>query len=303
MLAPTSTGDRSILRQRRALSTANPAARRRELASRLRQLRVERGLTVEEVANQLLCSPPKISRVETGARPANMRDIRDLASVYHLSNDEMQFLMSLAREARQPGWWEQYYDPTLSQYVGLEQEATSIISFSRYSVPALLQTREYARAILENSARRYDRDKIDGQAGVLIRRQELLKQPSLRYTAFLDEAVLHRQVGGAERMYAQLEKLSNILTNSGLAVHILPFTAGIYSVVESNFQFLEFDDIAQQPPLLFIEGAFGNGTLNRPNEIEVLRRESENLRQIALSTRQSADLITSIMSTYGRWRP
>ena len=88
----------------------SPTLRRRELASQLRDLRKQSGRTVEEVARELLCSPPKISRIETGVRPASLRDVRDLCTIYGVDDSLRARLMTLAREAKQQGWWNRYED-------------------------------------------------------------------------------------------------------------------------------------------------------------------------------------------------
>src|SRR4051794_24823846 len=87
---------------------ANPTVQRRILASRLRSLREASGLTIEEVAARLLCSPSKISRLETGARRATLGDVRDLALLYQTSAPETGELMTLVREASQRDWWDAY---------------------------------------------------------------------------------------------------------------------------------------------------------------------------------------------------
>lgn len=274
----------------------NPAARRRELASRLRELRLQQGLTVEQVADQILCSSPKISRMETGVRSASPRDIRDLAHLYQASPEESQFLLELARQARQSGWWTQYYNSTYAQYVGLEQDAAEIVSYSSCYIPALLQTREYAQSVHENSIRRSHGKNGEGYAEAIIRRQEVFAQNStLRYSAFLDETALRRQVGDAEIMRAQLGKLLEAEEKLPVSIQVLPFNAGSYSIIESNFYFLQFGDPEQQKPLVFIEGCFGDVVIERSSDLEILQAIIRDLRRVALSVRRSLSFIRKIM--------
>ena len=130
------TGARSIGRKRPPVPearrpTGSPTVRRRELGALLRSLRTERGLTVEQVAGELLCSPSKVSRLETGQRGATQRDVRDLCDLYGVTDPaEREQLMTLAREGKQQGWWQSFSVPLPHMiYVGLEQEAASLSVF------------------------------------------------------------------------------------------------------------------------------------------------------------------------------
>ncbi len=117
------------------MSGTSPVARQHELGTRLRALRNERGMTVEEVAAELLCSTTKISRLETAARRPSLRDVRDLCMLYEIDEQTSRELMSLAREAREPGWWTEYPDLNLDPLIGLEQEAVAITCYSINYIP------------------------------------------------------------------------------------------------------------------------------------------------------------------------
>src|SRR5215472_8036497 len=176
---------------------ANPTLRQRELGIRLRELRTALGLTVEQVGAELLCSATKISRLETGARRPSLRDVRDLCGIYDVGEPVATELMNLARDARQQGWWTQYEDLNLDPYIGLEQEAAAITCYSMYYMPALLQTKEYAETIIKDIAPKIDPAVHQQRVEVRMRRQELLEAANRpRYRVLLDEAVLHRPIGG-----------------------------------------------------------------------------------------------------------
>lgn len=273
---------------------ANPTVRQRQLGARLRQLRTGLGRTVEDVAGELLCHATKISRLETGARPANLRDVRDLCRIYGVSEQETQALMDLARQAREPGWWTQYEDLDLSPYIGFEQDATAITSFSMYWVPALLQTPDYARAIITGIARKIDPAILQQRLDVRLRRQQLLDQPKPpRYRALLDEAVLHRQVGGASVMGEQLGKVLQLVQEEKVTIQVIPFEAGAHASADSNFEFLEFGDKAL-PSIVFVEGIYSNLYQERPAEVTRYREAIEYLRDESLTPRESVNLITNI---------
>ena len=179
------------------MADLSPTIRQRELGMRLREFRTEKGLTVEEVAKELLCSPTKISRAETGARRATLRDVRDLCQLYGVDAATSAELMNLAREARQQGWWTKYDDLKITPFIGMEQSASAITCFGMYFVPALLQTEDYAREIIKGIAPKIEGDILDQRVEARMIRQKLLYQAKPpKYRALLDEAVLHRQVGG-----------------------------------------------------------------------------------------------------------
>src|ERR1700743_3049981 len=127
-------------------SPGSPTVRRRELGAMLRALRNERGLTVDQVAAELLCSPSKVSRLETGQRGATLRDVRDLCDLYGVTEAaDRERLMTLAREGKQQGWW-QSYDLDYATYVGLEEAAVALTYFQSSIVPGILQTSGTPRA-------------------------------------------------------------------------------------------------------------------------------------------------------------
>jgi transcriptional regulator with XRE-family HTH domain len=156
----------------------SPTVRQRELGIRLRELRRGRGLTVEDVSQKLLCSATKISRLETGARRPSFRDVRDLCDLYEVDEATKDEFMTLAREARQQGWWTKYDDLKLDPYIGLEQVATAITSYTMYYVPALLQTEEYASAIIKAIAPKIDPGILQQRVEARMRRQQ---PPSFGY--------------------------------------------------------------------------------------------------------------------------
>ena len=156
------------------MSGTSPTVRQRELGKRLREIRNQHGLTVEDVAERLLCSATKISRLETGARRPSLRDVRDLCALYDVDESSSAELMSLARGAREQVWWTQYTDLKLDPLLGLEQDAAAITNYTMYYIPALLQTEEYTRAIIRAIAPKMDPDIYQQRVEVRMRRQLLV---------------------------------------------------------------------------------------------------------------------------------
>jgi transcriptional regulator with XRE-family HTH domain len=280
---------------------ASPTLRQRELGARLRQLRNDHGLTVEDVANKLLCSPAKISRVETGARRQSLRDVRDLCDLYGVDEQHSAELMAIAREARKQGWWMQYDDLKLDPLIGLEQDATSITAYTMYWLPALLQTEDYARAIIKAIAPKMDPKIHEQRVEVRLRRQQVLdrqdpERPTpLRYRVLLDEAALHRPVGGPAVMAAQLEKVLEREQSGKVKVQVIPFEVGGHAAADSNFVLIEFDEPFSA---VFVEGLVTNTYQERKADLDRYREAIEYLRDAALSPKDSVKLIAEMRKVY-----
>jgi transcriptional regulator with XRE-family HTH domain len=276
----------------------SPTVRQRELGKQLRDLRGQHDLTVEDVAEKLLCSATKISRLETGARRPSLRDVRDLCTLYGVDDATSAALMSLARGAREQGWWTKYEDLKLDPLIGLEQEATAITCYSMYYVPALLQTPDYAAAIIRAIAPKMDPQILQQRVEARLRRQQLLDGPNPpRYRVLLDESVLQRPVGGAALMTAQLDKIFETVRRDRVTVQIIPFDIGAHAAADGYFILLDFDGPNLQP-VVFLEGLTGIHYLERKDEIDRYREAVEYLRDSALSPRDSLLLMTRRREAY-----
>jgi len=280
-------------------SGGSPTIRRRELGALLRKLRTDRGLTAEEVTASLLFSPTKLSRIETGQSGASARDIRDLCDLFDVTDPaERENLMTLAREGKQRGWWQHYALP-YATYVGLEDEADSIDIYLSAVVPALLQTEEYARAMLQTEIPPFSPQEVGLRVQARLTRQALLAQEErgLQYHAVLDEAALRRKVGGPSVMAAQLRRLAEAARQPNVTVQVIPFDIGAHPAMESDFCILTFE----QPivsDVVYIEGLVGNIYLEKPADIERYRRIFSHLQAIALNRSDSISLITKLSTSY-----
>lgn len=133
-------------------TNVNPTVRRRRLGQELRRLRELKGMTAEEVAERLLVSQSKISRLENGRRSISQRDVRDLCGVYEVEDHRIvDSLMQMAKDSRQQGWWHAFGDIPYSVYIGLETDAESLRVYEPQVVPGLLQTRSYAEALINGA--------------------------------------------------------------------------------------------------------------------------------------------------------
>jgi len=280
--------------------SGSPTLRRRELGAKLRALRNERGLTVDQVSERLLCSPSKVSRMETGQRGATARDIRDLCELYEVANpDERARLARLAVEGKQQGWWQSYELVDLATYVGLEEAATAIRSFKSTTVPGLLQTAPYARVIHESAALDFSSERIDQFVQArMARQQALTKESPLQLWAVLDEPVLHRLVGGYRVMRDQLRQLAEVAEMPNVTIQIVPFSIGAHPAMESSFDILDLGTVA--PSVVYVEGMAGNTYLERAQDLERYEKAFEILRGAALGPQESLELITETAVRYNR---
>jgi len=271
----------------------NPTARQRELGARLRGLRNEHNMTVEEVAEKLLCSATKISRLETGARRPSLRDVRDLCELYEVNERTSTELMSVAREARVAGWWAQYEDLNLDPLIGLEEVAKTITCYSMHYMPGLLQTQDYAQGIIEIVAPKMDPYIVQQRVEARMRRQQLLKRDERpQYNVLLDENVIRRGVGQSAAIRAQLDKVLETVRAGNAKIQVIPFSAGAYATADGYFVLLEFKETRDLTPVVYIEGLAGNQYLDRKVDIARYREVIDYLYARALSPQESAKLIS-----------
>jgi hypothetical protein len=240
--------------------------------------------------------------METGHGIATRRDIRDLCDLYDVTDKAQRERMSrLALEGKKQGWWESY-DLDFDTYVGLENEATELRYYQSTIVPGLLQTTDYARAMLDVTIPKLTLDRIDQLLEVKLTRQSVLRRElPLSLWAVVDEAALHRIVGGCEVMAAQLDRLVNVSGDPNVTMQVIPYEAGAHPAMDSTFNILDFAGAV--PSVVYVEGLSGWRYLERPAEIEKYQQVFDILRELALSPQESIDLIAKMSEGYKLSRP
>ena len=272
--------------------------RRRELAAQLRTLRTDAGFSVEYVAEQLLCSPSKISRLETAQRRASPRDIRDLCDLYQVSSAQREYLTSLGQESARKAWW-QPFDLPYATYVGLESAALVISDFEPGVFPGLLQTPAYARAVHEGAFERLSPEAIDQQIEVRLTRQQILVRddpPPPRLAAIVDEAVLHRGIGGPDVMAEQIQHVIESVQRDNVEVQVMPYSIGAHPALDSTFILLEIPPPV--PDVVYVEGLVGQVYVQRPKEVERYKQIFARLRALSLDSKESAKFLNKILKSY-----
>ena len=283
-------------------ASINPTVRRRRLGAKLRELREERKLTAEDVAQQLLVSQSKISRLENGRRAISQRDVRDLCRVYSVTDEKLiDALMTMARESRQRGWWHAFGDVPYSVYIGLEANAISARNYESLFVPGMLQTREYAAAVIEGIQPEALPEQNEKRIEIRMRRQEVMSDPDkpLRMWAVLDEAVLHREVGGPQVMREQLEQLIALSQQSHITVQVLPYSIGAHPGMSGTFSILEFEDEADAT-IVYLEGVTSDLYLEKEADVKTYSTLYEHLRAMALGPEQTRELIDRVAKDFAR---
>jgi transcriptional regulator with XRE-family HTH domain len=251
----------------------SPTVRRRRLRYELRRLREQRGLTIEQVSDASGgdLKPSTISRWETGDRSVRPTDLRLLLDIYDIGGEQREMLLTLAREARERGWWQSYGSaiPDWFQvYVGLEAEASSIHVYESELVHGLLQTADYYRAFLRTAPAAGNDDEIARKITVRLTRQERLTgDESPEYWAVLNEAAIRRVVGGIDVMRDQLNHLAEIAKLPHVSIQVLPFSAGVHPAMDGSFEILGFPE-ASDPDVVYLENQISSLYLEEQSEIE-----------------------------------
>jgi len=276
----------------------SPTVRRRELGALLKQLRIQRDWTAEQVGEWLRFSPSKMSRLETGHRGANARDINSLCDLYGVDDQQRRRLLELASEGKQRAWWQPLGLP-YSRYVGLESDAVSISDFGLGFIPGLLQTADYARAIVHVVSPEMEPEVVEQRVQGRMARQHLLDRESApQFEAVVDESVLHRAVGSHAVMRVQLERLLELSERPNITLRVIPYEAGALPAGNNKFIILRFAS-AQVKDVVFIEGLTRELYLEDPDEVETYNTTFRTLVEQAASTEKTRAIIAAMIPSYG----
>ncbi|GLW97857.1 transcriptional regulator [Microtetraspora sp. NBRC 16547] len=249
-----------------------PTVLRMLLGAQLRKLRRARSITPEEAGHAIRASHAKISRLELGRVSFKERDVADLLTLYGLTDpDERATLLELARQANAPGWWHKFNDVLphwFEVYVGLEEAASVIRSYELQFVPGLLQSPDYARAVILLGNAGAPEDEISRRIDLRMRRQERLTGPdAVRLWAVVDEAALRRPIGGVQVMRGQIEHLIEATRNPNVTLQVVPFDRGGHSAAGGPFTILRFEE-SELPDVVYLEQLTSALYLDKPEETD-----------------------------------
>ena len=278
-------------------SGGGPTARRIVLGAQLRRLREAADISRADAGYSIRGSESKISRLELGRVGFKERDVADLLTMYGVIDPgEREVFLEMVKQANEPGWWHRYTDLMPSwfhEYVGLEESASRIQTYELQFVPGLMQTEDYARAIASRGRPESASDEAERRVALRMRRQKVLARPGApRLWAVVDEAVLHRPIGGRQVMLAQIEHLHELTRLPNVTLQVMPYRLGGY-IAEGAFTMLRFAEPAL-PDLVYIEHLTGALYLDKPDEIELYSRVTDQLTVDAETPDHTRQLLTKV---------
>jgi transcriptional regulator with XRE-family HTH domain len=278
-------------------ATGSHTARRRELGSMLRTLRERADLTTEQVAERLEVSRSKISRLENGQRGAGQDDIRRLSDLYQVDDEQRIRLAELAAEGKQRAWWSPFSLPH-SDYFGLEAEASSISDWGLALVPGLLQTSDYARAVVRAGMSAQEPRIIEERVQARMGRQALLSSDKAPiFEALLDESVLYRVVGSPAIMAAQLRRLLEMSQRSNISIRVVPYDAGVVPAGVTKFIIMRFAP-SNLADVVLIEDLTSHRYLKAPEQVEAYSAAFRTLASLSADPATSQAMIRSRFLSY-----
>jgi transcriptional regulator with XRE-family HTH domain len=278
---------------------SGPLALRIALGAHLRRLREASHITPAQAGEAIRATHSKISRLERGRSAAKQRDVADLLTLYGVTDEaEREQTLSLARQASTPGWWQQYNDILprwFELYVGLERAASIIRTYEVQFVHGLLQTEDYARAVILIANARAPAAEIDRRVSVRMRRQQLLAQPGApELWTVLDEAVLRRPPGGAGVMRAQLAHLLEMTALPNVTLQVIPFDVGPHAAAGGPFTILRFPE-PDLPDLVYLEQLDSATYLDSPDQVTQYLSVMNEICVQALPKAASKDMLRALL--------
>ncbi|WP_242887480.1 helix-turn-helix domain-containing protein [Actinomadura litoris] len=275
-----------------------PTMRSRKLGQRLRAIREERGLTLQQAARVLNRTPSSLSKLETGKRGIRRPALENMLDRYEFTDPEQRdAIFDLARRAPSiKGWWHRYEGklaPSMLDYISLEAEARSIRSFQLHLVPGLMQSDDYARAVIASGISQEEEPDVDGLTEIRLHRQKiLLKERAPRLWAIVSEGALRQQFGGPQVLKGQLKHLIELSRLPNVVFQALPFAVGAHAGVNGSFTTLTTNELS----VVLVENLTSGWYLENPDDIRRHEIVFDQLRGAALSPDDSRSFLERLIS-------
>ncbi|MCK2217433.1 helix-turn-helix domain-containing protein [Actinomadura sp. ATCC 31491] len=276
----------------------SPTVLRILLGTQLRRLRTEKGISREDAGYSIRASHAKISRLELGQVSFKQRDVADLLTLYGVTDAaERQQLLDLAKQANAPGWWHKYGDVLpawFEVYIGLEGAASSIRTYENQFVPGLLQTPDYARAVIELAHEKAARNELDRRVALRTTRQNRL-EAGLTLWAVIDEAVVRRTLGGPATMRAQIAHLLDVTAERNVTVQVMPFDRGGHAAAGGPFSILRFPE-RELPDVVYMEQLTSALYLDKPADSDHYMEVMDRLSVQAETPKETRRFLERLLS-------
>jgi transcriptional regulator with XRE-family HTH domain len=275
-------------------SSEGPTVLRILLGSQLRRLRESRGITARQAASQIRASESKISRIELGRNAIREIDVLDLLTLYGVDAREREQLLSLAEQSNRPGWWHRYNDilPDWFQaYVGMEEAARSIRVYEAQFIPGLLQTEDYATAVI--SLGDFPIEQAERLVVVRKERQRRFREGKLKLWVILDEVALRRPVAGVKTQLEQLRYLREVCASPSLTLQIIPYGAGGYAT-PTGFTILRFAE-QDLPDVVYVENLTSALYLDKQADVDRYLLAMERLAIVAWEPHETPGILDEII--------
>ncbi|MET7330164.1 helix-turn-helix transcriptional regulator [Nonomuraea sp. NPDC005650] len=281
---------------------SGPTALRILLGSQLRKLREAKNVTREEAGHLIRGSESKISRMELGRVGFKERDVADLLTLYGVIDKQARSaVLDLVATANEPGWWHRFNDvlPTWFQaFVGLEEAAARIRTYEVQFVPGLLQTKEYARAVVTAGSAGIGAEEISRRVDLRLERQRMFDRPDGPvFWAVIDEAALRRPIGGVEVMRAQIEHLIDLMRQPKITIQIMPFSFGGHSAEGGAFSVLRFPD-TDLPDVVYVEQLASALYLDKREDVDRYTEVMERLCAVSTTPDETVELLRTIADEF-----
>jgi len=282
-----------------AAPAGGPTVLRMLLGAQLRRLREQAGITRDDAGYHIRASGSKISRMELGRVSFKERDVTDLLEYYGVTDvAEREKLVQLTREANATPWYQKFQDVVpdwFHVFVGLEEAAQLIRVYEVQFVPGLLQTEEYARAIIMQGAPGVDPDEVERRVALRMGRQKLLtRENPPRYWVIMDEAALRRPMGGRDVHFAQIERLIDLVGEPNITLQVMPFRYGGHAADGGAFTIMRFPE-TDLPDVVYMEYLTGAHYIDKPEEVERYAAVMERLSVAGTSPDRTREILSGML--------
>jgi len=279
--------------------TKPPTVRLRRLAAELRRLRAAAGMSREQVTEQTGVNEGTLYRLETARARPQRRTLVALLDLYGVSGDARTGLLDIAKSADDQGWLRPYHaelPEEYAAYISFEAEARAVRNYESLFIPGLLQTEDYARAVISGTLPLATSTEVEQRVQARMERQARLSDtPPLGFWAILDEAAIRRMVGGSAVMRKQLAHLLEAAKQPNITLQVITFDMGAHPGMPGSFVYMGFD--AADPELVYVDTLAGDLFLEAEADLSIYASMFDHLRAIALSPTRTAGMISTVVES------